>query len=129
MMLKTLLAAGAIALVLGPTALAVADDNDSPDTKSFLAAYADGSEAGQVLGESYVIGIANGLAVANLVLKNRDQELIYCQPKNDDLDAKLLILSISKSVDATPKLGTLPLPVMVGATLEMKWPCKAEQGL
>ena len=128
MRVKTLVAAGMIALALSG-ACASADDDASPNTKSFLEAYAGADDVGKILGESYVIGITNGIAVSNMVLKNRKQELIFCQPEDASLDVKQVILAIAMSVDKTPKLGTLPLPVAVAAELEAMWPCKAEQSL
>jgi hypothetical protein len=74
--------------------------------------------------ESFIGGMQIGLLWANVVLKERGQPLLYCQPDKLVITDSQMIDMMRRAMNDNPKWGDFPLGMMVLVTLQRTFPCK-----
>lgn len=65
-----------------------------------------------------------GLLWANVMLKNRGQPLLYCQPDHLTITDGQMIDMMRRAMKDNPKWGDFPVGMMVLVTLQRTFPCK-----
>jgi hypothetical protein len=74
--------------------------------------------------ENYIGGIQLGLLWANVMLKERGQPLLYCQPEHLTITGSQMLDMIRRAMKDKPKWGDFPLGMMILVTLQRTFPCK-----
>jgi hypothetical protein len=69
-------------------------------------------------------GMTTGLLWGNVMLKDRGQPPLYCQPDKLVITDAQMIDMMRRAMKDNPKWGEFPIGMMVLATLQRTFPCK-----
>ncbi|MFZ2079391.1 MAG: hypothetical protein WAV38_22630 [Xanthobacteraceae bacterium] len=75
--------------------------------------------------ETFINGMQIGLLWANVMLKERGQPLLYCQPEHLTITDSQMLDMMRRAMKDKPKWGDYPLGMMVLVTLQRAFPCKS----
>jgi hypothetical protein len=74
--------------------------------------------------ETLIGGMTIGFLWANVMLKDRGQPLLYCQPGKLVITDSQMIDMMRRAMKDNPKWGDFPLGMTVLVTLQRTFPCK-----
>jgi hypothetical protein len=72
----------------------------------------------------YFRGMLHGFAWSNTVLISRKESKLYCEPSTITLTDEQSLDILRRYVQAEPKRGTYPVPMMMIKSLQEAFPCQ-----
>ena len=105
------------------TATAKDELNPPVPTRDLLHAYDLSTEEKRLIFEALILGIVQGIIVANQALNYRKQPPLYCQP-DIGITKSQMIDMMRKAVREKPTLGNYRPAVVVLVVLQDTFPCK-----
>jgi len=114
-----------MALLAVSVATATAKDELNPPvpTRDLLHAYDLSTEEKRLIFEALILGIVQGIIVANQALNYRKQPPLYCQP-DIGITKSQMIDMMRKAIREKPTLGNFRPAVVVLVVLQDTFPCK-----
>jgi len=98
--------------------------NASPLASEAISRIENGDEPAATYTTIYFYGLLDGFGLANAELKERNAQLLFCEPDNINITAKQASKMLSDFVKKHPALGKITTDAALLSTLEDAFPCR-----
>ena len=116
-----------IALILAGLSLHSGLVHAEATASQVLKTYQAASDDGKTYLRGYMIGLVTAYGYANVTLKAREADLLYCVPKDTDLVDEDVVGLMRYSIREDAKLGRSPFGMALLLALNRRFPCRAQK--